>query len=342
VKAALAAATVCASAAVLVASGVVVLRDRGSDDGRAATHLAAARPEQPALVSLPPPDRLVVRRHPAAPGLPTVDLVATATGTTVRTLHAPAPEWAEAEVLRASTDAVYLVRLTRPGVVLDVQQISLEGGSERTVGPDETNGRAGLSPTPDGRAILTGGAHGGYALVDVASGASRRLPEFAAGDQRAVGLSWLPDGRTLVALTANPLTMCGRFPGTQSSTRCPSVTHLPKRAWSLDTTAAEPEWMQLADAPSWDDLTTVLGPGRLPGTVVATSAHRGAAGDDVLTVDETGHAVDRVSLGGFSAVAVDRTGTNLVVQRQNELAWLSLADPAPHALGPAVVTATWW
>lgn len=98
-------------------------------------------------------------------------------------------------------------------------------------------------------------------------------------------------------------------------------------------------WRALPDSSAWDNLQ-ILGPGRLPNTVAAAQVL--GFSSTILTVSTDGLIVDRLPAASYSVLAVDHTGTNFLVQHDDQLARTALADPSLIPVGPAVAEASWW
>jgi hypothetical protein len=87
----------------------------------------------------------------------------------------------------------------------------------------------------------------------------------------------------------------------------------------------------------------VIGPGRLPGSVVAEQDLPGSSrAIAVLTVSQSGAVIDRVPMApDTSILSADQSGTNFLVTYPGGLGRMSLNNPTPIHLADAVSEASW-
>jgi len=234
-----------------------------------------------------------------------------------------------------SERAVYWQHLDEPAQRFPVTELRLSDGATRTVAEGSLN-----MPSPDGSRLLVG--NGGTFVLNLRDLTRHDLPEPDLDGQRLTTLSWLPDGKTVLAASSD----FHEARGDCGVMRCPigattAITQPPRppRGWTLDTSAPSAVWRALPDSPAWANLQ-ILGPGRLPNTVAAAQVIGGSS--TIITLNTDGLIVDRLPEAPDSVLAVDHTGTNFLVQHNDQLARTALADPTLIPIGPTVAEASWW
>lgn len=222
-----------------------------------------------------------------------------------------------------------------PGSVVETP---LHGGTNRIVASGDT-----ATPSPDSSHLfvvtssLQGGAEpAGFSVVDLATGRVTPLPPI----QPLRGFetfAWLPDGRTVMAFYPG-------YSGCAGGTNCDFIPVAPRpAAWTVDTANPTAGWHAIAGVSRQLANVTVLGPGRLPGTVAADIPD---GNPQLLTLRVTGRlqVVDRVHIAN-PCYSVDHTGTNFLCSTGKGVAAQSFTHPEPDVIAPSVVGAysmAWW
>jgi hypothetical protein len=229
-----------------------------------------------------------------------------------------------------------------PAQKVETVSVPLGGGTPQVV-------RVGIRPAPsdDGKllALLSagpvslevldprGGIHHTYAVP----------PASGKGD--VVSYAWQRGSQRLLAIDIGlTIDSCSDSPVPPPSS-CASPPTLPTTVWSLDTSAAATTWRPIRPSrslPTWRGIR-LIGPGRLPGSVVAEQDLPGSSqAIAVLTVSQSGTVIDRVPLApNTSILSADQSGTNFLVTYPGGLGRMSLHDPTPIHIADAVRQASW-
>ncbi len=292
-------------------------------------------PPPPKAPLVAPPTELVahLRDQTAKPGQ--IVVMNTATGAVTKILGADYdPYVGDGFQIAAGGHSVFWTHLNEKAQQFPVAEVPLGGGASRTV----ANGADDL-PSPDGKLLLVSSN-----VVDLATLTTRPLPSPALDGQVFASFSWLPDAHTIVGLSVTPAQQCPGAPG--FTIPCPTTTTTPgearTRVWTIDTSTPKAKWVAVPTSDDWKGIT-LLGPGRLPGTVAADQwSLTGAVA--IVTMRLDGTVVDRVPTPGgeVQVLAVDHSGTNFLIDDAGGLARISLADPTPVHIGVAVAEASWW
>jgi hypothetical protein len=235
-----------------------------------------------------------------------------------------------------STDLqkLYYLRLNEPAAQkLELISVPLIGGSPQVV-------PTGVGPAPNGDLLASGPF-----VLDLRHGTQRMYTPPASGKNDSVSYAWPRGTQTLIAIDVGyTFNSCleGLVP---PPTPCASPAPLPVGAWSLDASSATSTWQPVRlppDLPSWKDIH-LLGPGRVPGSVLATqSLPDSGQVAVVLTLGQDGTLIDRVPMPpGITVLSVDASGTNLLVTYSGGLGRLSMSNPIPVHIGEAVSEASW-
>jgi hypothetical protein len=226
-----------------------------------------------------------------------------------------------------------------PAAAATIVETPLAGGPSRVV----ATGVAAI-PSPDGsqlfveRSTSAGGREvSGLEVVDLGTGKTVTLPPIQPA-RADVTFSWLPDGRTVVALYPG-------YSGCSGPASCPVLPVDPDpAAWTIDTGVASAGWQPVSGVSRQLSHVTLLGPGRHPGTVAAEIP---VGVPQLLTLKVAGgiQAVDRVDVPG-SCFAVDHSGTAFLCSTdRGQIATVTLTHPSPQVLTPGSVyfdEMAWW
>lgn len=310
--------------------------------------------------SVAPPKEFVVQSvvdSPMATSLGSrIDVLETATGRS--TLSFEADGFTTGRVaLDHQLGLVLWTRLDAAGSTTELMQAPITGGDPRMIASyhGSANGPAGPEwplfegVSPDGTQLWM---HGDTIrnLANL-SEVTTELPP-SPSQELGTGVSWLADShRLFVVEFTDPPGPCDQKDIVRVGDTHPGCALVKsrrrKRAFVFDLRDAKAGWREMPQAAvptGWSELQ-LLGPGRLPSTVVAVAQPKAISATSrphVLTVDVlTGAIVDDTAIPGDSVLAVDGSGTNILFRTAEHLERLSLADTRPVVVGPVVQDAAW-
>jgi hypothetical protein len=355
--------------ATCVIVGAVALRPTNSASRRVIIgHDAPTSTTYPPAAWNAPPTTLVEHTSPENGLGGRMLLVDTATGRTIRDVTAIDDAYLVLE-MSVSRDSVFWEEFNRES--FRVEQASIRDGAVHELGTYR-RARAGGTPvppwpllagvSPDGTRLWT---HGDT-IRNLADATETRIPPPPTGPKRAgSATSWLSDGHRLLAVdqlsqhySETHYYVCAATDGLtwDADTKCPdevtatTTTTTPQdreHGFAFDLRDPGRGWQNAAEPQldgGWSGLQ-ILGPGRLPSTVVAVAQPDEVGSTSrphVLTVDVvSGAIVDDVEIPGDFVYSVDPSGTNVLFRAGERLERLSIADPRPVVIGPDPAGAAW-
>jgi hypothetical protein len=284
------------------------------------------------ILAVPPPAVAVVHlpTGTARPGQ--IQVIDVQSGAMLRVLGAEYdPYLQNGFLLSTDRQRLYYLRLNEAAQRIELTTVPLNGGTPQVVP---------TSASANGDLLASGSF-----VLDLRPAPQRKYMPPATGTNDSASYAWGRGSQHLMAIDV------GRTFGTcpdgllAPPTPCASPPSLPVRAWNIDASSATSTWQPVHLPPSlssWKDVH-LLGPGRLPGSVLATQnlpGHDQTAA--ALTLGMDGSVIDRVSMPpGITVLSVDASGTNLLVTYPGGLGWLSLSKPIPIHIGDAVSEASW-
>jgi hypothetical protein len=316
-------------------------------------HTTGSPPTTTATLPAPPlvaPPKLLIAHEEqggSAPGR--IVVIDTATGRTIRVLGADYDPYLQNGFAIARETALALwTRLNQaPRAPIESVEVPIIGGPEHVLAPTGGPGPF-LSVNSDGTQLWSG-----TTIVDLTTGHRTIIPRPPSSQSPLWhDASWLPDGHRLFLVEGHvDNSSCESGPQGPVPPSCLTTTTIGThgtRGLVYDLNDPRAGWRVTASpdrAEGWWDLQ-ILGPGRLPATIVA-SGRRGPSSTNsapaIMTINvDTGAITDAIALpADANVLAVDQSGTNILFTTSRQLERLSIADPTPIIIGKRVAEAAW-